>query len=328
MTAREHRGGLDSGRERDRFDPVAEGERHGLGPDVSMDIWDQLCRRATDEYGRVDEAEARSRFHRVAERAALRGGRLRLDPGKRTRLESAMLGRWATDDLFADPVPGRHTRIQAEERRWKRQSHGWARIDGAGTGAILRREAASFDPDADPDALAEALTRRGRGGAPLPDDLREEMERRLGADLRGVRLHSDAAAARAAAAIGARAFTVGEDIYFAPGELSLAEGAGRELLAHELTHVVQAQRGQVSARGPGLQVSDPDDDLEREARTAGARIAYGGNLDFSPFQPVRPCHLRRRTRCSVRRKSQTRNRSSRSSAISASSNARVRARRR
>lgn len=55
-----------------------------------------------------------------------------------------------------------------------------------------------------------------------------------------VRVHDDRSAARAASALGARAFTLGEDIFFAAGRYQPWSSAGRELIAHELTHVLQA----------------------------------------------------------------------------------------
>jgi len=80
------------------------------------------------------------------------------------------------------------------------------------------------------------------GGAPLSDASRDFFEPRLGTDLGDVRVHSDAAGASMAGELGARAFTVGSDIVFGAGEYAPDSGSGKELLAHELAHVVQ-QRG-------------------------------------------------------------------------------------
>jgi hypothetical protein len=84
-----------------------------------------------------------------------------------------------------------------------------------------------------------------RGGSPLPEDARAFFEPRFGHDLGHVRIHADPAAADSARALGARAYTVGHDIAFGAGEYPLATDAGRRLLAHELTHVVQ-QAGQAA----------------------------------------------------------------------------------
>jgi uncharacterized protein DUF4157 len=85
------------------------------------------------------------------------------------------------------------------------------------------------------------------GGRPLPEEDRAEVEDRTGVDLGGVRLHDDAAADRAARAVGARAFTLGDDVAFRSGEYRPHTAAGRRLIAHELTHVAQQRGGTRSA---------------------------------------------------------------------------------
>jgi hypothetical protein len=57
-----------------------------------------------------------------------------------------------------------------------------------------------------------------------------------------VRIHADASAARSAAALGARAYTVGRDVYFARGQFRPETRTGRRLIAHELAHVAQQER--------------------------------------------------------------------------------------
>lgn len=86
---------------------------------------------------------------------------------------------------------------------------------------------------------AEAVTRsRGRGDG-LDGRMRAHFEPFFGRDLGHVRLHTDPPARGAARAIGARAFTHGADIFFGTGRPAMESTAGRRLLAHELTHVVQ-----------------------------------------------------------------------------------------
>jgi hypothetical protein len=62
-------------------------------------------------------------------------------------------------------------------------------------------------------------------------------------DFGRVRVHTDARAADSASALNARAYTVGDHIVFAEGQYDPASSAGRELLAHELTHVAQTGAG-------------------------------------------------------------------------------------
>lgn len=95
------------------------------------------------------------------------------------------------------------------------------------------------------------MPRRQRGTAlmvlPKPQSLPREhqifFEGRLGQDFSRVRIHTDESAAAMAAALGAKAFTVGKDIVFAAGRYQPEIPEGRERLAHELVHVAQQSHG-------------------------------------------------------------------------------------
>ncbi|TQN48572.1 uncharacterized protein DUF4157 [Humibacillus xanthopallidus] len=76
-------------------------------------------------------------------------------------------------------------------------------------------------------------------GAPIAGSVRSSIEPHLGADLGGVRVHTGPDAAHAATSLGARAFTVGSDIYLGRGESPLDVS----LMGHESTHVVQQGGG-------------------------------------------------------------------------------------
>ena len=101
------------------------------------------------------------------------------------------------------------------------------------------------DPPAAPQTPGPAVDTvlAGGGGDPLPRAARAFFEPRLNADLSAVRLHTGPAAGAAAAEIGAKAFTHGQDIYFGRGRFAPASGEGRRLLAHELVHTVQQSGG-------------------------------------------------------------------------------------
>jgi hypothetical protein len=75
-------------------------------------------------------------------------------------------------------------------------------------------------------------------GRPMEPTTRRFFEPRLGSDLGEVRIHDDGRAARSAQALGAEAYTVGSDIVFGQGRYAPDRADGRELLAHELAHVV------------------------------------------------------------------------------------------
>jgi hypothetical protein len=93
----------------------------------------------------------------------------------------------------------------------------------------------SFEPGAD---FESRLSGSG-GGNPLPASTRAFMESRFGADFSGVRLHTGSEAAQLNRAVNAQAFAHGLDIYLGEGKHDLKSSAGKQLLAHELTHVIQ-----------------------------------------------------------------------------------------
>ena len=105
----------------------------------------------------------------------------------------------------------------------------------------------------DEDFARRLQARQGRG-RPLPHPLRETFETRFGADLSGVRIHSDAEAEQLSQAIQAQAFTHGSDIFLGTGKSAIATTAGQHLLAHELTHVVQQGAGPVKTATPPRQL--------------------------------------------------------------------------
>lgn len=141
-----------------------------------------------------------------------------------------------------DQTPPPLQRLEAEEaavqtRLWRRREEGEPlqtriRREAAGGG----QERADRSLGGETEARIEAL--KGQGD-PLPEAVLIDMQARFGRDLTAVRIHTGSEAAALCAEVEARAFTVGNDIFFAPGEYAPETEAGRELLAHELTHVVQ-----------------------------------------------------------------------------------------
>jgi Domain of unknown function (DUF4157) len=80
-------------------------------------------------------------------------------------------------------------------------------------------------------------------GQPLDAATRAYFERRFGHDFNAVRVHTNAQAAESVRSVGARAYTVGRDVVFGEGQYQSHSFAGRRLIAHELTHVVQQSGG-------------------------------------------------------------------------------------
>jgi hypothetical protein len=154
------------------------------------------------------------------------------------------------------------------------------------------------------------IDRARGGGQALDHGVRRQMETAFGADFGAVRVHTGTEAHQLNHAVSAIAFTTGPDIFFQDGAYNPSSSEGKELLAHELMHVVQqggvpgnAQRVQVKRMCPaceeekkdeGLQykltVNQPDDQYEQEAdqmagavvRTLDSANATGAGVEGSP----------------------------------------------
>jgi hypothetical protein len=115
------------------------------------------------------------------------------------------------------------------------------------------------------------------GGRPLPPVLRSEMEQSFrGTSFTGVRIHADARSDQMSRSLQARAFTSGRDIFFREGAFDPGSHRGRELIAHELTHVVHQTSGdRPPAASPVIQRYMADDWADADASTERAR----GNRD-------------------------------------------------
>lgn len=116
---------------------------------------------------------------------------------------------------------------------------------------IARREVSDSEPqpevgmqggDITPDVSSMIEGDRGKGQA-LPDNVKTQMEQGFGTDFNGVRVHTGPKSDELNRTLSAKAFTTGQDIFFADGEYSPGSATGKEVLAHELTHVVQQDGG-------------------------------------------------------------------------------------
>lgn len=87
--------------------------------------------------------------------------------------------------------------------------------------------------------LAAKMNSIEGGGQPLPASTRDFFEPRFGRDLSDVRVHTGVGAVEAARSIHARAFALRRDVIFGENEYHPDSKRGRELMAHELTHVIQ-----------------------------------------------------------------------------------------
>lgn len=117
------------------------------------------------------------------------------------------------------------------------------------------------ETEAAPDVEQSIQQARG-GGQALDSGVRAQMESSFGADFSGVRVHTGADADVLNRSLNSRAFTTGQDIFFKEDAYSPGSSGGRELLAHELTHVVQQTGDEVRRK---LTVGQPGDRYEQEA---------------------------------------------------------------
>jgi hypothetical protein len=129
------------------------------------------------------------------------------------------------------------------------------------------------------------------GGRPLDATARNFMEPKFGYDFSNVKIHNDTAAHQSASNINALAYTHGNNIVFGAGQYQPDTQAGKQLLAHELTHVVQ-QNGQAAAiqRKPRNEQADKaaemfDNDVDDFKRNYHLKIVFKG-FDTSQKAPV------------------------------------------
>jgi hypothetical protein len=164
------------------------------------------------------------------------------------------------------------------------------------TPVLRRAESDEIHPEA-----AELVRRAQRGGTPLDPKLRAQLEAVLGADLDSVRIHTGPEADAAARAVGARAFAIGQDVFFRAGAYAPGDRDGRRLIAaaagfrvvrvglalralgRSMPELSMAQRGAVSraiADDPALMSSFTNvaaGDTAVSARVAAAVQQAGGS---------------------------------------------------
>ncbi|MFH7026536.1 MAG: DUF4157 domain-containing protein [Heteroscytonema crispum UTEX LB 1556] len=103
---------------------------------------------------------------------------------------------------------------------------------------MIQRQAAGDGMAATPEVETSIQQARG-SGQPLASNIKKPMEQAFAADFSGVKVHTDAQSDQLNQSIQAKAFTTGQNIFFRRGEYNPGSQGGKELIAHELTHVVQ-----------------------------------------------------------------------------------------
>ena len=136
--------------------------------------------------------------------------------------------------------------------------------------AAARDDESKDDLDRVPDEVSRRIAGERGGGSSLEQGTRQDMETALGHDFAGVQVHTGPAADDLNRELSATAFTTGQDVFFRDGAYAPGSRDGRELLAHELTHVVQQSGPLPEPRGG---ITSPDDATEVEAARVGEAVA-------------------------------------------------------
>lgn len=131
----------------------------------------------------------------------------------------------------------------------------------------------------DPQRLMQLVAARAGKGEQLDHDLRQRYEKKLGIDLGHVRIYTGTFAEEFNRTRGAEALTVGgTGMIFMGGaaERSMATASGQALLAHELTHVAQAERG-LHHKNAGNMEFAGEHEAEAEAAEESVMQEHGGH---------------------------------------------------
>jgi hypothetical protein len=121
-------------------------------------------------------------------------------------------------------------------------------------------------------------------GRSLDPDLATRMGDFLGYDLTTVRIHIGPAADDLNRHFGSRAFAWGSDIFFARDAYDPESAGGRELIAHEVIHVIQQSCGRVPGRRDCTTIREGADIFEVEAELLATLV---GSAPPSSRRPLR-----------------------------------------
>jgi len=168
----------------------------------------------------------------------------------------AAAGNRAVEALYERGTLQPNLRVAPPDGKHEREAERVARAVTAGDPSTESIEVAgsvgSTGARLDPDLAGHIRSLRG-GGRPLSPSVRASYESAFGRDFGDVRVHTGQRADDAAQSIDAEAFTMGTDVFFAAGNYRPSAREGKQLLAHELTHVVQQ-----SSTNAGIQRSKAD----------------------------------------------------------------------
>ncbi len=183
--------------------------------------------------------------------------------------------------------PVKHPRSAGEQ---KRQTGGsehaltslQRRVGNRAVQRMLAQRQAAGPTELDEDTVSR-INRERSGGQPLDQSAGERMTNATGQDFSQVKVHTSPKSAALNQELGAKAFTTGNDVFFNEGAYQPNNSGGQELIAHELTHVVQQSTGAASSSGSGMTVNAPGDVFEQEADRVSQAVT---RMDGSSSQGV------------------------------------------
>jgi hypothetical protein len=151
---------------------------------------------------------------------------------------------------------------------------------------MVQRSTTSLEAERVED-LAGRIQANVGSGSNLDSTVQRQLEHSLGADLSGVRVHTDSEADHLARSVNAVAFTSGSDIFFRNGGYNPGTTEGMQTLAHEAVHTVQQASGPVDGTpaSGGVSVSDPGDRFERAASEAAHHVVSGAGTPLASAAP-------------------------------------------
>jgi hypothetical protein len=192
--------------------------------------------------------------------------------------EELMQGKFTAQRQSQDEeelMQGRFTaQLQGPEEEELMQGKSAAQLQGPEEEELMQGKfAAQRQPIEDEELMQGKFTTQMKADenrTGLPDEVKTNMENTINADFSQVRVHPDSSKATE---VGALAYTQGSDVHFAPGQFKPQSSSGRQLIGHELTHVVQQGQGRVKPTGEvaGLPVNDSPV-LENEADEIAKKV--------------------------------------------------------
>ncbi|PSR15932.1 hypothetical protein C8255_20535 [filamentous cyanobacterium CCP3] len=191
------------------------------------------------------------------------------------------------DQIMRMPAPQSDVAMRSQRPRIQRKC---AQCDDEQR--LQMKQTPGGTPEVTPAIASHIQSLQGRG-RPLPTSTRNYFEPRFGQDFSHVRVHTD----ESAKALGARAYTVGRNIVFGNGQYKPDIMSGRQLIAHELAHVLQQTEsrpaGMTPVMGSMVQRQQEDGASSSEALTPGPATATSetevrAQTPPAPLTEIRP----------------------------------------